>query len=221
MRKIFDLSPTLRDGFPTHPANTPAEIRAAAEFERDGHRSERLNITSHTGCHVDAPAHLVRDGRTIDAIPIEDFVGPCVVLDVRGKPPDAPITVRDLEPAAARIRPGVIVLLFTGWSRRRAASDEYLHHSPCLAAEAAQWLASRRIKGVGVDHFSVGTTERNRDRAAHLPLLQAGIWILEDLDIPDELLCYTDLVLYAAPLKLANGSGAPARPFAIAEIADP
>jgi arylformamidase len=221
MRQIFDLSATLCDGFPTHPANAPIEVKAAADFERDGHRSERLNITSHTGTHVDAPAHLVRDGRTVDSYRVDDFIGPCLVVDRRGKPADTPITVADLAAAGDKIGPGVIVLLFTGWSRRRSARDEYVYRSPHLSPEASQWLAGRRVKGVGIDHFTVGTVELSRDRAAHLPLLEAGIWIIEDLDIPEEILNYGKLTIYAAPLKLAQGSGAPVRPWVVAEADEP
>jgi arylformamidase len=180
---------------------------------RDGYSLERINCTTHTGTHMDAPYHFLEDGVTVDHIPPEDLVGSAVVLDLR-KDLQGNLIPRSLIekhwPQGPRPE---IVLLETGWSHRRAPTKEYLYSFPGLEPEAAEWIAAQGVKGVGTDTLGIDAFTNDRFEA-HKVLLRKGIWILEALDNLDLLKEQKRYTLVAAPLKIEGGSGAMARVFA-------
>ena len=124
---------------------------------------EDLRTQTHHGTHVDAPWHYGpqsegKAARTIDELPLEWFVGPGVRLDVRGKPPGAPLTVDDLERALAAtghsLGAGEIVLLWTG-SDDLWGKPEYLERYCGLSGEATRWLVDKGIRVIGTDAWSL------------------------------------------------------------------
>lgn len=119
-----------------------------------------------------------------------------------------------LEPYADRIHSGIIVLLNTGWSQKRGYSLEYYHDWPYLAKDGAEWLLEKRVKGVGIDCMSMGGWYEGTGRPCHEVLLPAHIWILEEINIPEELNQYEKCWLFAFPIKLKGFSGAPVRAVA-------
>ena len=117
-----------------------------------------------------------------------------------------------LEPKLPGPLDAQIVLLATGWGERRAKTDEWLHQSPFLHPAAAGWLVSRNIRGIGIDHFSIGGLTTLNDET-HAILLGAGIWILEELRFPPEVFSLPMPVkLWALPLNWPGCSGAFCRP---------
>ena len=97
-------------------------------------------MATHTGSHVDAPLHKIAGGRSIDALPLETFVGPAHLADLRGLAADAAIGPEVLARALHGRIAGEIVLLATGWGDRRAKTDEWLRHSPFVDPAGARWL---------------------------------------------------------------------------------
>ena len=211
---VHDLSALLETHMPTWPKSAPPRFAPFTTVERDGSRMERMECTTHTGTHVDAPAHFLSAGLTVDRIPPSALVGSAGVLDLREE-----ITGPTIPSAAlARHWPKrfdpEIALLWTGWSARRAHTEEYLHDFPGVDPEGARWLADRGLKGVGTDTLSIDPFS-NEQFEAHQILLGKGIWILEVLDHLDELKEEVEYTVIAAPLKIAEGSGAMARVFAL------
>jgi len=216
--RVFDLAQPLFDGAPVWPGDPRVRLREIKSIDADGVRLESLHLGTHSGTHVDAPRHMlhVERGAITDYRP-DHFVGPCVVADLRAKQDDDEIGPDDLEPYRDLLEPGDIVLLATGWSRFRGEDESrWLHHSPYLSAEGAEWLCARGAKGVGIDHPSIGTTVEQFDRPPHEILLRRRIWIAEDLAVPPELLAERRKWLYiGVPLKLEGAGGAPVRPVVL------
>ncbi len=211
--RIHDLTALLETHMPTWATSPSPVFEPTAIIARDGYSIERVDCLSHTGTHVDAPYHFLEDGATVDAIPPSALVGRAAVLDVRedlAGPIVDEATVRAHWPHA----PVEIVLLETGWSRRRAATREYLYDFPGLSPAAAQFVAEQGVKGVGTDTLSIDPFA-NSEYAAHKVLLRRGIWLVEALDHLDALREGTVYTLVVAPLKIAHGSGAMARVFAL------
>ncbi|MCK5796875.1 MAG: cyclase family protein [Deltaproteobacteria bacterium] len=202
----IDISVPLRDGMATWPGDPPMRVgRAFSLAEGDPANVTTLSCCAHTGTHVDAPRHYLKDGAAVDEAPLDTWIGPARVLDIsrsRGT-----ITVDEL--AAHSIQAGERILLRTG----NAARIDW--HAPTidrdfvgLSPEAARFLAAQKIRTLGVDYLSVSAF--NDDAASvHLPLLRAGVWIIEGLDLsaiapgPVDLICL--------PLRLVGADGAPAR----------
>ena len=169
-------------------------------------------MATHTGSHVDAPLHKIPGGKSISDLPLETFTGMARIADLRGLPPDTEITPAMLVPRLKGVTQGDIVLLATGWGDKRAKSDEWLRHSPFLGPDGARWLIEHRIRGVGIDHFSIGGMGPV-NAETHTLLLGAGIWVVEELHFPGEVFTLPQPVkFWALPMNWPGCSGAFCRP---------
>jgi kynurenine formamidase len=210
--RYFDLSQPVFDQCPNCPAHPPVSVSLLANHAKDGWHLEGLTLASHTGTHLDAPLHKLAGGRAIDSFPLEQFSGRPYVADFTGSAPDQAIGPKDLSKRLPADLTDSIVLLNTGWGRKRARTEEWLRHSPFLAPDGATWLVGRGVKGVGIDHFSIGGTAEPDNSRTHEILLGANIWIVEEL-------CFADgfekvlprATFQALPIFLKDFSGSPCR----------
>jgi len=210
--RYFDLSQPIFDDCPNCPAHPPVKAEVVATHAKDNWNMEMLTFASHTGTHLDAPLHKLAGGKSIDAYPLEAFAGKPFVADLTGCKPDHAIAADDLKSRLPADVADGIVLLNTGWGLKRAKTDEWKFHSPFLAPDGAAWLVEHKIRGVGIDHFSIGGTREPDNARTHEILLGADVWIVEEL-------CFRDgwqAVLRAAafqalPIFGRGFSGAPCR----------
>ncbi|HSI85785.1 MAG: cyclase family protein [Candidatus Methylacidiphilales bacterium] len=211
--RIFDLSQPLFDGCPNCPVHPPVRLPRVADHPGDGWRMEEFHMASHTGTHLDAPLHKLALGGAIDAFPLEAFVGQAHVIELKNADSDYAIKGADFAPLYNIDLHGAIVLLNTGWGHKRAATEEYLYHSPYLSAEGAQWLVDRGVKGVGIDHFSIGGMSEENTQT-HEILLGAALWVVEDLVFREgwrSAASAQGALFQALPLLLPGFSGSPCR----------
>ena len=200
----IDVSVPLKSGMVHWPGEPAASITQVRHLDRgDRCTFTTLDMAAHAGTHMDAPAHFVRGGATMDALPLDAVMGRARVLDITAR---GAIRPAHLEPH--RIRAGERLLFRTRNSTRAWATDEFVEDFVHISADAASWLAARRVRTVGVDYLSVGGYKKDGPET-HLALLCAGIWIIEGLMLgrvrpgPVDLICL--------PLKLVGAEGAPAR----------
>lgn len=212
--KVHDLTATLETFMPVWPTSPLPTFEPVGFVARDGYLIERINCLTHTGTHLDAPAHFLEGTATVDAIAPSALVGTAAVLDVRADLQGTIIPKAALEKHWPKGPSPEIVLLRSDWSRERAPTRKYLYEFPGLDVDGAEWLAGRGVKGVGTDTLGIDPYS-NQKFEAHKVLLGKGIWLLEALDHLDALREGTSYTLVAAPLKIARASGAMARVFAI------
>lgn len=209
---IVDLSVPIATGMPVYPGDPGVTVEPALTVEADGVNVLGLHLGSHTGTHVDAPRHVDRSLPDLDALPLERFLGPAVVADVRGLPPRAPIPAEAVEPY---LRPGVILLVATGWSAHWGTED-YLAH-PYLSPRAATMIAASGVPTVAIDAMSVDPTPAE-DIPAHRALLEAHVVIAENLTglapLIDAQAEGRPIEVCLLPLRLASADGAPIRAIA-------
>ncbi|MBB2902193.1 kynurenine formamidase [Kineococcus radiotolerans] len=146
MTRWVDLSRPVGPGMPVFPGDPGFAAEPAATVAGDGFAVTRLHLGTHTGTHVDAPAHVVPGGPTVEELPLELFSGTALVLDVRGR---AVIDAEDVRPAAG----ARIVLLRTGWDGFAGTGREFDH--PFLTAAAARALRAGGTRTTGIDAASV------------------------------------------------------------------
>jgi kynurenine formamidase len=222
--RLVDLTQPLGPGTTLWPGSRPFAAAVVATYEADGAYARELEVPEHAGTHFDAPAHFAPGGATVDRVPIEALVRPAVKLDARdvvGADPSVAVgadAVRALEDRDGLIEAGSAVLVHTGWDAHWQDPDRYLgdpgHPSfPGLAGDAAELLVERGVVGIGIDTLSVDTG-RSADLPVHHTTLPAGLWQLEGL-VGLEQVPARGAWIVAAPLRLVDGSGAPARVFAI------
>jgi kynurenine formamidase len=210
--RVVDLSHTLEPGMPVYPGSEPPQFARGTTLERDGYREHRITVFSHTGTHLDAPAHILPDGRSLDQYPAANFVGPAILLDVKGA--GHTIGIERLLPLCARLRTVRFLILNTGTSARWGTA-EYFRGFPVLAADAAAWLAPFRLAGVGVDAMSVDRMD-TADLPNHRRLLSAGTCIVENLTGLDAV-GRDEFTFCCLPLKYHAADGSPVRAVAIIE----
>ncbi|MEZ4388851.1 MAG: cyclase family protein [Candidatus Krumholzibacteriia bacterium] len=209
--RVIDLSHPLDADTPVYPGTPRVELAPACTLEADGYLEHRLVLGTHVGTHVDAPAHLITDAASLDQLSVDRFVGRAVVLDPGGLE-DGRVTVLRLEAQRDRLERMDFVLLRTGWARRWGQPG-YLEGFPCLAPDAARWLADHGVRGFGVDAISVDPVGDSA-LAVHHELLSRGLVIVENLANLG-VLPGTPFTFCALPLRIAGGDGSPVRAVAL------
>lgn len=205
--RVIDLTLGIEHGGLVWPGDPPVEVEPWARLaDGDPANVSALRLGSHTGTHVDPPAHFLAGGATVDHLPLDVLVGPATVVDLRGVA--GLVEERHLD---AAFPPGPVdrALLRTDnsarWAERPATvPDDYV----ALSEGAARWLVERGVRLVGFDFLSVDAAGAARF-PVHRTLLSAGVVLVEGLDLSGA--GAGDYLLACLPLKLVGGDGAPAR----------
>jgi len=232
--RLIDLSYTFDETTLYWPTDQPFFHREVARGVTEGgywYSSYQYGGSEHGGTHLDAPIHFAEGGRTVDAIPVEDLMGPGTVIDITAKCAQdrdyllSPDDIASHEQEHGAIEPGMIVLVRTGWGKFWPDKKQYLGtdapgdvqnlHFPGVSLEAAQALVERRVALVGIDTASIDRGI-SRDFQAHRVLGAANIAGLENLARLDEVPAAGFHVI-ALPMKIGQGSGAPCRVVARVE----
>ncbi len=216
--RLIDLSQPVYDGSPNCPAHPPVRSEIIKDHPQTGWRVELLTIASHTGSHVDAPLHKIAGGKSLDDIPLESWCGQAYIADVRGIAAGSHITAEMLKARLPQSLVDQIVLLCTGWGDKRAKTEEWLRNSPCLSEDGAAYLVEQKIRGVGIDHYSIGGCTDPTNERVHTILLGAGVWVVEELRFPPEAFALPQPVRYMGlPVNFKGFTGAFCRPVLVVE----
>lgn len=207
--KVYDLTHTIKNDMPVYPGTEQPQLTTACTIEEAGYRETLLHMFSHTGTHMDAPAHMLLDGAPLDSYDADKFTGTAVVVDCRGEADiSLPLLKRyDLD--------GVDFVLFcTGWDKKWGTPD-YYEGFPCLTPDSAAYLATLSLKGVGEDSISLDPCG-SVDFPNHITLLRADFVNTENLTGLDALIGrrFTFVTL---PLKFENSDGCSCRAIAMEE----
>ena len=207
--RVVDLTHHMADDMAIFPGLDRPSFRDIAVVERDGYGMSEYHLLNHIGTHVDAPAHQIAGGATLDDIPLERLVTEAVTIDVSQRPP-GPIGRDEIEPYLDRIRAGDIVFLSSDNGRNWGA-DAYWTGWTYPDADASHALIDRGISAIGFDGPSADPVD-STTFDLHRVWLGAGRMIIENLTNLDLLPARAQVVV--APLKVRAANGAPARVFA-------
>ena len=199
----LDVTLAIEPQMITWPGDPPVSLHRLASLALgDAVNLSAFSASLHCGTHVDAPAHYLPGGAGIDGMPPEAMIGPAKVFSV---PAGGAIEVADLE--GLDIAAGDRVLLRTGNSRLYA-QKRFDPSFVGLTEDAAGWLAARQIRTLGIDYLSVAGMHADQ-AAIHRRLLEAGIWLIEGLNLAA--VAPGRYQLYCLPLRIADAEAAPAR----------
>jgi arylformamidase len=200
----IDISVTLHDGMVHWPDNPPVRITRQLDISKgDAANVSMLSMGSHTGTHMDAPLHFVAGGRGLDEMDLEATIGPARVIEISD-----PVSVKVSELEDQDIDAGNRVLFKTRNSNKRWVDRPFDEDFVYVSAGAAAHLVERGVRLVGVDYLSVGGFKSDGVET-HTELLEAGIWIIEGLDLSG--VSAGEYELICLPLKVLRSDGAPAR----------
>ncbi len=173
-------------------------------------------LPCHAGTHVDAPIHIIPNGKSIDELPLDAFIGPGAVISVR-KNGGEQVTASDLERSGVAVNRGDILMLHTGWDEKFESVDYNLH--PYLSVDAAEWIVKKGVKLFGIDCITVDLPTPLRpkgfDFPVHKELLGNGVLIAENVTNLEKVVGRKSRIL-ALPLKVKGSDAGHAR--IVAEI---
>ena len=212
---IIDLTHVIAEDMPVYPGTETPRLEAANTYERDGFKETRLSMYSHTGTHMDAPAHLFANRTTLDAFDASQFVGSAAVIDCRDVGAGGRITMAHVNRNRENADRAEFVLFCTGWDKYWGKA-EYFGEYPYIDGEVAQYLVDGKKKGVGLDVIGLDPIS-DVHLTLHRKLLQENeIVIIENLTGLERI--GTGLfTLCALPLKYENADGAPIRAVALVD----
>lgn len=204
--KLYDLSHLLNNDTPVFPGMKKPVFKPAATIKKDGYSETRFEMDSHTGTHIDAPAHMLENGNTLDQLPVDSFSGKALIVKV----PENVVQIEKdfLVQFEEKLKEAEFVLFKTGWSKLWGTS-QYFEDFPTLSADAVEWLLTFSLKGIGFDVISADPME-STSYPNHFSILGKGLIIIENLRFPDEL-TETEGEFFCFPLFYENADGSPVR----------
>ncbi len=208
--QVVDLSHAYHAGMPIFPGLPQPSFTPIARVEEDGYAMTDYHLLNHIGTHVDAPAHQILGGDTLDEIGLERLVTDAVTIDVSDLDP-GPLTAGELEPHLDKLRTGDIVFLFSN-NGRNWGTDAYWTGWSYPDRDASRVLIEKDISAIGFDGPSADPVDSTTFEL-HRIWLGAGRLIIENVTNLDQLPERTQVVV--APLKVREANGAPVRIFAL------
>jgi arylformamidase len=160
-------------------------------------------MSAHTGTHMDSMRHFVKNGKTMEKMPLDAVIGPCRVVEIDAKDQITPEHLK-----AIRLRKGERILFKTSNSTKSWRTSKFDKKFISIRQDAGQVLADKGVMTVGVDYLSIGGWEKDGVEV-HQVMLGAGIWVIEGLDLSKIQPGRYDLI--CLPLKIVGSDGAPAR----------
>lgn len=209
--KLLDLSHPIHPGMPVYPGTAGPCFSRPCTIAKEGFLEHRYAINSHTGTHIDAPAHIFPAGMTLDQLPMEAFTGRGLTADCTAGL-NSRIEIADLLPYEEQLAQADFLLLHTGWGDKWL-SPAYFSGFPVLTSQAASWLAQFGLKGIGTDTISIDQPAAVK-LSNHQLILGRGTIIIENLAHLN-LLPRSAFTFYCLPLPVKDADGAPTRAFAV------
>ena len=199
---ILDLTMPIDEKTPNFPGDPIIKIKRHNVKEHT-YGKTFLEIHTHISTHIDAPSHMIENGKTLSDFPINKFVGEAIVIDVRGQ--------KNIEPKLSNVHEGDIVFFLTSHSDK-AYDPDYSENNPVITEKTALKLVEKRISIVGLDSF----TPDNEPYNVHKIFLKNDVLIVENLINLNEL-SGKRFQCYILPMKITDADGARCRVIAISE----
>lgn len=215
--KIIDLTHTVSSKSPTWDGG--CGFQKSLELDYDDcmtnvkFRTQKFMMKAGIGTHMDAPAHCIKDAKTIDQLEVQNFVAPCVKIDVSDRVHENYIiSIQDI---TVDIPPQSFVLFYTGWDHFWNDPQKYRNDLkfPCIAKEVAEFLLTKNIVGIGIDTLSPDCDDTF---PVHQCFLGAGKYIIENVANASLLPVFGSTIV-ALPMKIQDATEAPIRLVAIME----
>ena len=226
-RRMVDLTHVLHRDMPFWPGTAPFVIERLADYDK-GYRMHRFSLWENIGTHIDAPAHFIEGGASVNELGLNDLVAPVAVINVQDRvalDPDYQLSVQDVltwEERNGQVRPGSLVVMNTGWYKKFSDPEAYVNqdeqgvlHFPGFSVAAAELLVERDVAGIGIDTLSLDPGN-DLSFPVHRIILGAGKFQVENLNNLDALPA-AGAVAVIGVLPVKDASQAQARIFAFTE----
>lgn len=220
--KFVDLTHPLTPSIPTWDESCGFKHETVMDYdecpESAQFKVQTVEMRAGIGTHMDAPAHCIRGGNTIEKIPLEQLITPCVVLDVSQECDErllvCPHHLQDFEKSYGKIPKNSFIIFYTGWEKKWNDRDQFInnHIFPSVSPDVAEILLTRDVSGIGIDTLSPDIM--GDEFPVHKLILGNGKFIVENIAHAN-LLPPTGAYSFTLPLHFAGGTEAPVRMIAL------
>ena len=208
--KVIDLTHTISEAMPVYPGTEKPRLTTVNTYSKDGFKETLIQIYSHVGTHMDPPAHIFANQKTLDQFSPEQFIGKALVIDCRDlkEGQSIPIDKINMDKAVS----ADFLLFNLGWDRRWK-DESYFNDYPCIDDEVLKFILQGNFKGIGFDVIGLDPIH-DEHLTRHKALFKnKDIVNIENLKNLDQ--CGKDLFWFSCfPLKIENCDGSPIRAVA-------
>ena len=210
--KVIDLTHTITCEMPVYPGTEPPVFSPANSYEENGFKETRISFYTHTGTHMDPPAHLFSGRTTLDRFPPDQFIGKALVIDCRSLHEGEPITMDFLKRYGEKADAADFLLFCLGWDKFWG-TDAYFGDYPCIGDAVLEHILQGRYKGIGFDVIGLDPiADENLTRHKKL-FASKEIVNIENLCHLEQ--CGSELFWFSCfPLKIDDCDGSPIRAVA-------
>ncbi len=220
--KFIDLTHTLSSDTVSWDGDCGFTLTNQVDYQDcvspDLFRVQKIETRAGMGTHMDAPAHCISGGKTIEALELSDLITDCVVIDVSNEADEnflvTPEVIESFEKEYGKIPERAFVIFYTGWSNYWDDKEKYRNNLqfPSVSEETAKVLLKRNIAGLGIDTLSADTGKNGFP--VHRSILGAGKYLVENIANASEL-PPTGSKICVLPIKIKEGTEAPIRLIAL------
>ena len=213
--RVIDLTHFIAEDMPVYPGTEGPKLQPANTYEKDGFKETLMTMYTHTGTHMDPPAHLYAGRTTLDKFPITQFVGKAFVVKCSDLKEGQKITMEYINKDREKADAADFLLFNLGWDKRWG-TEAYFGDYPYIDDEVVDYIIGRKKRGVGLDVIGIDPIA-DENLTIHKKLFEKNeIVVIENLMDLDK--CGDDLFTFCAlPLKHVDADGSPIRAIALFE----
>ncbi|MGM0445064.1 MAG: cyclase family protein [Bacillota bacterium] len=200
-KKIYDISIDIKNDMINFPGDIVTRKEITKDINTDGYKLSNIRFSVHVGTHVDAPSHFIENGKNIDNIKLERFMGKTQVIEIKNK---KIITKRELTDHEIKSDKILFKTKNSSYLKENEFNEEFIY----LTHKAAKYLVQKGVKFIGIDYITIEELGTN-NFDVHKFLLGNEVIILEGIDLSE-----INPGLYnlnALPLKLKDCEASPVR----------
>lgn len=210
--RVIDLTHFISEDMPVYPGTEGPKLTPANTYEKDGFKETLMAMYTHTGTHMDPPAHLFAGRTTLDQFPVDQFIGLALVIDCTALKDGERVPLELITRYGCKADEAEFLLFRFGWDKHWG-TPAYFGNYPCLSDEAVDYIIHTRKKGVGLDVIGIDPID-DIHLTIHRKLFAANeIVVIENLmnleQVGDDLFWFM-----ALPLKHVDADGSPIRAIA-------
>lgn len=213
--KIIDLTHFISEDMPVYPGTEGPTFAPANTYERDGFKETRMSLFTHTGTHMDPPAHLFEGFRTLDQFPVTHFIGKALVIDCSDLTEGQTITMQHLHRQKKLADQAEFLLFSTGWEAFWG-TEKYFGNYPCIDTEVVDYLLDSKKNGIGLDTIGLDPIA-DQNLTLHKRVLRNNQTVIIENLMNLRRLGSELFTLCALPLKQVDSDGSPVRAIAMLE----
>jgi len=210
--KVIDLTHLISEDMPVYPGTEGPVLSPANTYDKDGFKETLMTMYTHTGTHMDPPAHLFAGRTTLDQFPADQFVGRALVIDCTDLADGERVPLSYMTRYGQKAEEADFLLFHFGWDKYWG-TPAYFGNYPYLSDDAVDFIISTRKKGVGLDVIGIDPIADTNLTIHRKLFIENEIVVIENLmnlgQLGDDLFWFM-----ALPLKHVNADGSPIRAIA-------